>query len=375
MKIRLDDGCEVSPKYTVVDVDRHGNVRVYVRRRGRKVRIRDLSTVDAFMAEYRVALERGAGAPEKTAPAAQGSLRWLVERYYDAPEFRKLGDSTRTVRRGILDGICMMHGSKPYGRLEPLHVRTRIRDVKADHPEAANARVKALRQVFKWAVEAGHTDNNPALKVPYLESNNPDGFHTWTIDEVEQFEARHPIGSKAYKALAIGLYTGVRRSDAVQLGKQMERDGWLRFTEVKGRARTPKHRELPILPELREALDAHPSGHLTYLVSERGRAFTAASFGNWFRKRCNEAGLPRCSFHGLRKAGATSAAENGATEHQLMAIYGWSSPKQAALYTRQANRKRLTGDAMHLIVSDQTGNKSVPLTAVVAGSGTNGGKK
>ena len=44
MKIRLGDGCEVSPKYTVVDMDRHGNVRVYARRHGRKVRIRDLSS-------------------------------------------------------------------------------------------------------------------------------------------------------------------------------------------------------------------------------------------------------------------------------------------------------------------------------------------
>ncbi len=113
----------------------------------------------------------------------------------------------------------------------------------------------------------------------------------------------------------------------------------------------------------------------TYLVSERGRAFTAASFGNWFRKRCNEAGLRHCSFHGLRKAGATSAADNGATEHQLMAIFGWSSPKQAALYTRQANRKRLTGDAMHLVVPDQTGNESVPPPRVVADGGTIGGKK
>ncbi|MCE3248703.1 MAG: integrase family protein, partial [Geminicoccaceae bacterium] len=56
-----------------------------------------------------------------------------------------------------------------------------------------------------------------------------------------------------------------------------------------------------------------------------------------------------CSAHGLRKAGATIAAENGATEHQLMAIFGWDSPKQAALYTRAANRRKLAGGAMHLL--------------------------
>ncbi len=88
-------------------------------------------------------------------------------------------------------------------------------------------------------------------------------------------------------------------------------------------------------------------------MTEFGKPFTAAGFGNWFRKRCDEAGLKHCSAHGLRKAGVTIGADNGATEHQLMAIYGWESPKQAALYTRKANRKKLAGAAMHLLIPEQ----------------------
>ncbi len=131
---------------------------------------------------------------------------------------------------------------------------------------------------------------------------------------------------------------------------------------------------MDILPELRAVLDATRSGHLNYLVTEFGKPFTATGFGNWFRKRCDEAGLPQCSAHGLRKAGATIAADNGATEHQLMAIFGWDSPKQAALYTRGADRKRLASGAMHLLMPSQTENETVPLSRVVAGSGTKGGK-
>jgi hypothetical protein len=75
----------------------------------------------------------------------------------------------------------------------------------------------------------------------------------------------------------------------------------------------------------------------------------AAGFGNWFREQCDLAGLPQCSAHGLRKAGATRAAENGATVHALMPIYDWGSPSQAVPYTRAADRKRLAGESMHLL--------------------------
>jgi hypothetical protein len=68
-----------------------------------------------------------------------------------------------------------------------------------------------------------------------------------------------------------------------------------------------------------------------------------------------EGGHPphQCSAHGLRKAGATIASDNGATTHQLMAVYGWETLKQAELYTRAANRTRLAKEAMHLLVPQE----------------------
>jgi len=68
-------------------------------------------------------------------------------------------------------------------------------------------------------------------------------------------------------------------------------------------------------------------------------------FGNGATK----AGLQHCTAHGLRKAGATIAANNRATSSQLMAIFGWSSIQMAEIYTRAADQKRLAESAMHLI--------------------------
>jgi integrase len=123
----------------------------------------------------------------------------------------------------------------------------------------------------------------------------------------------------------------------------------LTFTQHKGRNKKPKRLILPVLPVLREIIDVSPCGELTFLINDLGRAFTDAGFGNKMRDWCNQANLPHCAAHGVRKAGATIAAENGATAKQLMAIFGWDSMKQAELYTRAADQKRLARDAMHLI--------------------------
>jgi integrase len=190
--------------------------------------------------------------------------------------------------------------------------------------------VKALRQLFKWAKRTKKASANPAAEVEYF-STGGDGWHTWTVEEVRQYQERWPIGTRARLALDLLLYTGVRRSDGVRLGPPMERERFdaegqrseeLHFTEVKdSRSRVkrrdegPKHRELPILPVLRETIDATvPTGLQTYLVTEYRKPFTKNGFGNKMRDWCDAAGLSHCSAHGLRKAGATFASENGAND-------------------------------------------------------------
>jgi integrase len=125
-----------------------------------------------------------------------------------------------------------------------------------------------------------------------------------------------------------------------------------------------------VLPELMDILAQTPVGNLAFIVTEFGKPFTTNGFGNWFRKRCDEAGLPACTAHGLRKAGAAIAAENGATERQLMAIFGWSTMKEAARYTKAARQKVLAASGMRLLSRDQTPNKSVPLFSAPEGGGT-----
>lgn len=382
MRVRMRDGSGVRIyRYIVEDVDRHGNVRIYFRRKGQpKIRLTEMPGTSAFDAEYHRAFSGAIRLPSISQHIvwAPGMLGWLCEQYYGSAVFQSLDKSTRKTRRGILEAICERRidghcaGTFRYATMEPRHV-AKLRDEKAGFPEAANHRLKALRQLFAWAClpEYRYASKNPARDVTYLKSNNPDGIPAWSEADAARYEARHPIGTKARLAFDLLLYTGVRRSDAVRLGPQMERDGKLVFTEKKGRSRIVKTHELPILPPLRRSIDAtkKQDSHLVYLVAASGQPQSAHAFGCWFIRRCREAGLAR-SAHGLRKLGAQRCAEAGATEHQLMALFGWANPKQAAIYTKKANRAKLEAAAAPLLdagssnaAPERDGNTSVPLFA------------
>jgi integrase len=213
--------------------------------------------------------------------------------------------------------------------------------------------------MFGWAVENGFMRSNPARDIRRVKYASA-GFHTWAVDEVRQYERRHPIGTKARLALALMLFLGVRRGDVVTLGRQHVKDGWLRIVPRKTRYKRQEISEKPILPELAEIIAQSPTGDLTFLVTEHGKPFSAAGFGNWFRDRCDQAGLRHCSAHGLRKAGATIAAENGATDRQLMALYDWTSEKQANSYTAAANRKHLAAEAANRLVGRSDLERKLP---------------
>jgi integrase len=238
-----------------------------------------------------------------------------------------------------------------------------LRDRKADLPGAATGRVKALRPLFRWAVTEDILAADPARDLGRARAAGKAAV-PWTPADVSAFEARHPVGTKARLALAILLYTGMRRSDAVQFGRQHVKDGWISKPQHKGRVRHPQRLELPLLPALAEVIAATPTGDLAFLATDYGRPFSIAGVGNWFRARCNEAGLPHLSAHGMRKAGAALLADRGATAHQLMAIYGWRSLAEAELYTRAADRKRLAREGLALL--------DVP--TVPNGGDDNGGK-
>jgi len=171
-------------------------------------------------------------------------------------------------------------------------------------------------------------------------------FHTWTDDEIAQFEAHHPVGSKPPARLrALLLYTGQRRGDVIRMGRQHIKDGVLTITQQKTGVRVA----VPVHPQLRAIIDASAgvNANLTFIVTQRGKPFPGHSFTAWFRKHCDDAGLPkRCVVHGLRKAAGRKLAEAECRAHEIMAVLGHTTLKEAERYTKDFDRAKLARSAM-----------------------------
>lgn len=349
------------PKYVHKDTDRYGTVRYYYRPKGHsKVRLPDDPSSPDFAAaiqaeDDRIARLTRKSAPQKVMAPRVNTLRWLCEQHFKSPAFRALDQRTQHVRQLVVENCLkepILPGAKedfagcPIDMVSTKAMKV-LRDRKVKVPNAANSRIKFFRGVFAWALEAeiDGVTFNPARDVKYLRVSAV-GHHPWSIEEIEQYERRHEVGTKARLALALLLYTGQRRSDVVTLGRQHMKDGWLRLTQFKNRNRNPVHLEIPVIPELEKIIKVSPVGDLTFLVSEHRRPFSPAGFGNWFRERCNEAGLPHCSAHGLRKASAARLAEIGCTDREIMSITGHTTVKEIDRYTKGVRQRRLAENVL-----------------------------
>lgn len=334
------------PKHCTWHKDRNGNRRVRFRRCGVSVYLTGIPWGEEFMRQYAVALEaeRGRrmqiGATLRTLP---GSFSALCVAYYASPEFRGLKDSTQTVRRNILERFRAEHGHRPLKDLQTSHVRSIIGS-KASTPEAANNLLKVLRVVLNFAVADGMVAGNPALVVRRYKRRG-EGIHTWSETQVAQFEAQHPVGTKARLALELLLSTGQRRSDVVKMGWQHVDGDCIAVRQQK----TDEPLLIPIDAPLAVVLTALLRTNLTFLVTEFGKPFTSAGFGNWFRRRCNEAGLQECSAHGLRKLAATRLANAGCSSEMIKAITGHRSDSALAPYIRKANKAKLAREAKAML--------------------------
>jgi integrase len=338
------------PKYTHSFVDHDGTARFYLRVPGRRrVPLPGLPWSPEFMEARERALQGDWTAPELGASRTKaGTVNAAIVSYYQSTAFTEgLAESTRKSRRAILERFREEHGGK---RIALLHEAALQIILNRKSAVAAKNWKKALRGLVDHCLSLDMMPSDPLIGVKLTKVKSKP-HRRWTPADIEQYERRHAPGTKARLALQLILATGQARCDVVRMGRQFIRDETLSMS----RQKTGVPFDIPVLPSLREELDLQTERHLTFLVTEQGKPFTAAGFGNWFRDRCDEAGLSNCAAHGLRSAAATRLADYGATAHQLMSWFGWRTLSEAERYTKEVDRKRLAAEAGKLITGTGIG--------------------
>lgn len=362
------------PRGVYPDRDRHGNIRLFFRKgRGKRVRIFSPPGTREFEEELALARmgvqlsPKSDDRPQLYRPSS-GTLDWLIDCYEKrgAPlvsvdlaqrrlrMLREVADWTKNGKR---------RGELPFAGMARRHV-VEIRDAIRDTAGARNNVTKAISAMFAWAIEAGIATDNPATGIKRMKSG--DGFHAWTRDEVNQFLDHHPEGSMARRAINIFLFSGLRLADAAILGRQHlyqvrnretgAVETWMKIMPAKTSRSSAVVVDIPVLPDLQAEIDRSGNG-MTFLLNEYGAPYSTKGLGNKMRQWCDEAGLPHCSAHGLRKAGATIAVENGADYELLKAVFGWTTAQQASHYVQSAQRRRIAANAGKFLKLDRNQNK------------------
>lgn len=295
-----------------------------------------------FLAAYQSAL--AASGPTEKRAVGIGSLEWLIARYRETSSYCGLSPATRRQRDNIFKGVIANAGHHSYRNITR-KVIVAGRESRAATPSQARNFLDAMRGLFRWALDADLVPADPTVGVKNPPRPKTGGFTAWTEEDVAAYEARWPKGTKERVWLHVLLYTGLRRGDAVMLGRQHVRDGIATIRTEK----TGTEVSIPILPALAETLTSGPTGDLHFIVGQSGKPLTKETFGNMFRAACNAAGLQGRSAHGVRKIGATRAAEAGATVAELEALFGWTGGTMASHYTKTADRKMLAKAASEKI--------------------------
>jgi integrase len=328
------------PKFVHEFIDRHGRPRYYFRRPGFESKpLHGLPYSAAFMSDYEAAMS-GQLLSLGANRMRPGSMMALALSYFASPDFRTLKPSTQRAYRWIVERICKEHGDKRAADLRRDHI-VKLMAAQADKPSAANGLRMALRVLMKHAIDIGLRADDPTREVRAIRVRTA-GHHSWTDDEIAQFERHHAIGSRARLALALLLYSGQRRGDVIRMGAQHIREGSLHIKQEK----TGAELIIPVHPALAAIIAAAPREHLTFVTTRHGGPFEGSAFSRWFREQCDKAGLPHCSAHGLRKAAARRLAEAGCTVHEIGSITGHASLTELVRYTKAADQKRLAETAM-----------------------------
>lgn len=251
----------------------------------------------------------------------RGTLQEVFNAYQASPAFTALAEATRAGYKRRLPAIEAEFGDMPIKALEDPRVRGEFLDWR-DHlakksPREADYHLAILALMLAWGFDRGRVPANPAARPGRL--YRPDRTdNVWTESDVQAFLAK--AGPQLRLPFLLALWTGQRRGDVLRLPWGAYDGTTIRLAQSKGKRRVV----IPLVAEMRSALDATKRRAAVICVTSRGTRWTGDGFSASFRKTCEAAGIEGLTFHDLRGTAVTRLAVAGCTDPEIATITGHS---------------------------------------------------
>lgn len=271
-------------------------------------------------------------------PYTADALARIIEQWQRSPEWKRLAENTRKrYNYGLrwLDEFRRVRVGEIYRR-DMLAVRDMVAEKHGNG--AANTFIGSVSALLSFAVDRGHIETSPLIRVRRLPLGE---WRRWPEPAIDYaLEAFQPYMARA---VLLALYTGQRSSDCVKMR-------WSDFDGEGFSVTQQKTREtlwIACHETLKAEMETWPRTAVTILTNAEGTPWHLRTFQNHI---CHEIHrhieLTGLQFHGLRKSAAASLAEAGCSVQEIAAITGHKSLSMIGLYTRDANQKILATAAI-----------------------------
>jgi integrase len=224
--------------------------------KGPRYRLRAEPGTPEFRREYLAAVakaEQGIAPSEPAKGGAKvGSLEWLWGAYTGSTAWTNgLKPSTRYQRERLMAHVLKKVGKVPADAITSKSIINGLEE-RAKTPSAAKNFLSTMRHLFGWAKKHGHVQVDPTFGVEGVARPKTTGHPVWTDDDCAKFVEKWPLGTRQYLAFAVHRYTGLRRGDAVLLGRQhFRKDGTIQIASTE---KNGVELIIPIHPKLVEAI-------------------------------------------------------------------------------------------------------------------------
>lgn len=342
------------PKNVSSFVDRHGKLRYRWRSKGAQRYFKAHPNSLAGKAEL-AAFKAGQDNPPER--EARGTVGWLAKRFLASPAFTsgkgpaRLRDAQRILAPFVAKFRVGMVADFRFDHIEQHLAEVAVPRIeqgrKRGGPHAAVNLRDELLPMFRYAIKLELIVNNPVELADVPRPPKSDGFHTWTESEIAKYRGVHPLGTMARFVIELALNTSGRRCNLATLPPSAFVDGRI----VVEHAKDGNEASVPLLATTKAAYDALAvKSTVALVVNSYGRPFSVAGLGNKMRDWCDEAGLPGCTLHGLRKATSRRVAESGGTDAEGMSVTGHKKDETFRAYRAAANRAGLADAALERVV-------------------------